>query len=60
VTNQDTSGHNVVDDSGAFKTAVLQKGESEVFTAPSKPGTYKYSCTLHSNMTSTGTLIVTA
>jgi plastocyanin len=60
VTNQDTAGHNVVADdaSAGFKTDVLQKGDSGTFTAPTKAGTYKYSCTLHANMTGTGTLIV--
>jgi plastocyanin len=59
VTNKDTAGHNVVSDDGkSFKTAVLQQGQSEQITAPSTAGTYKYSCTLHANMTSTGTLVV--
>jgi plastocyanin len=60
VTNQDTAGHNVVadDPSAGFKTETLQKGESGTFTAPTKPGTYKYSCTLHKNMTGIGTLVV--
>lgn len=58
VTNQDTAGHNVVADDGSFKTDVLDKGQSGTFTAPSKPGTYTFSCTLHANMTGTGTLVV--
>jgi plastocyanin len=59
VTNQDTAGHNVVsDDRSSFKTETLQKGESQTFTAPAKPGRYTFSCTLHANMTGIGTLIV--
>ena len=60
VTNEDTAGHDVVsDDSGKFKTPVLGKGESATFTAPTEPGTYKYSCSLHpGSMSGIGTLVV--
>jgi plastocyanin len=61
VTNEDSSPHNAVsdgDNGAAFKTDLLQKGESAEITAPTKPGTYKYSCTVHANMTGIGTLIV--
>jgi plastocyanin len=58
VTNKDSAGHNVVADDGSFKTEVLDQNQSETFKAPSKAGTYKFSCTLHANMTSTGTLVV--
>lgn len=60
VTNEDTAGHDVVsDDAGKFKTPVLAKGESGTFTAPTEPGTYKYSCSLHpGSMSGIGTLIV--
>jgi plastocyanin len=58
VTNKDTAGHNVVADDGSFKTEVLDQNQSGTFTAPTKAGTYKFSCTLHANMTSTGTLVV--
>ena len=60
VTNQDTAGHDVVsDDQGKFKTPVLGKGEKATFTAPTEPGTYKYSCSLHpGSMSGIGTLIV--
>jgi plastocyanin len=60
VTNEDSAGHDVVsDDDGKFKTATLGQGESATFTAPTEPGTYKYSCSLHpSSMSGTGTLIV--
>lgn len=59
VTNEDTAGHNVVSDTGEFKTATLGKGEKTTFTAPTKPGTYKFSCSLHpGSMSGIGTLIV--
>ena len=60
VTNEDTAGHDVVsDDSGKFKTPVLAKGEKATFTAPTEPGTYKFSCSLHpGSMSGIGTLIV--
>jgi plastocyanin len=61
VTNQDTAQHNAVaDDGSSFKTPLLAKGQSATFTAPSKPGTYKYSCTVHASMTSIGTLVVSS
>jgi plastocyanin len=58
VTNQDTADHDVVADDGSFKTALLGKGKSATFTAPTKPGTYTFSCSVHANMTGTGTLVV--
>jgi plastocyanin len=59
VTNADGASHNVTSDDGnSFKTADLAQGESATFTAPSTPGTYKFSCTLHSNMSGIGTLTV--
>jgi plastocyanin len=60
VTNQDPAAHNVVsDDAGKFKTAGIKQGESTTFTAPTAPGTYKFSCTFHANMHGIGTLTVT-
>lgn len=60
VVNEDTAGHDVVsDDGGRFKTPVLGKGEKATFTAPTEPGTYKYSCSLHpGSMSGIGTLTV--
>jgi plastocyanin len=58
VTNEDGAAHNAVADDGSFKTEDLENGESGTFTAPSKAGTYKFSCTLHSSMSGIGTLIV--
>jgi plastocyanin len=59
VENQDTPAHDVVADDGSFRTPVVGHGEKATFTAPTKPGTYKYSCSLHpSSMSGIGTLIV--
>jgi plastocyanin len=59
VTNEDTAGHDVVSDDGKFKTATLGQGEKSTFTAPTEPGTYKFSCSLHpGSMSGIGTLIV--
>ncbi|SRR6266550_3833081 len=61
VTNQDGAAHNVsADDGTSFKTEDLSQGQSATFTAPTQPGQYKFSCTLHSNMTGIGTLTVQA
>jgi len=58
VTNEDGAAHNASADDGSFKTEDLENGESATFTAPSKPGSYKFSCTLHSSMSGIGTLVV--
>jgi plastocyanin len=59
VTNQDAAAHDVVsDDDGKFRTPLLKQGENATFTAPVAPGTYKFSCSVHANMTGIGTLIV--
>jgi plastocyanin len=59
VTNMDTAGHDLAsDDAGKFKTPLLKQGESATFTAPSEPGTYKFSCTVHANMHGISTLTV--
>jgi plastocyanin len=59
VINKDSDGHDVVADDGSFKTRTLAQGQSATFTAPTKAGTYTFSCSLHSEMTGTGTLVVT-
>ena len=59
VTNKDSSAHDVVsDDQGKFKTPLLNENETATFTAPTVPGTYKFSCSVHANMHGIGTLIV--
>ncbi len=60
VVNEDSAGHDVVsDDADRFKTPVLGQGERATFTAPTEPGTYKFSCSLHpGSMSGIGTLTV--
>ncbi|HZB47559.1 MAG TPA: cupredoxin domain-containing protein [Mycobacteriales bacterium] len=59
VANQDTARHDVVSDTGEFKTPLLGQGEKATFTAPTRPGTYKFSCSIHpGSMSGIGTLIV--
>ena len=53
------AAHDVAsDDQGTFRTPLLNQGESATFTAPTQPGTYKFSCTVHAQMQGIGTLIV--
>jgi plastocyanin len=56
VQNTDSAPHNVTADGGAFATENIRQDETATFTAPTRPGRYAYSCTLHPEMT--GTLIV--
>lgn len=60
VVNQDTAAHDVVsDDADKFRTPALGQGEKATFTAPSEPGTYKFSCSLHpGSMSGIGSLVV--
>lgn len=59
VVNRDTAGHDVVSDDGKFRTPTLAQGEKATFTAPSEPGSYKFSCSLHpASMSGIGTLVV--
>jgi plastocyanin len=59
VTNMDGAAHDVAsDDAGKFRTPLLNQDENATFTAPTAPGTYRFSCTVHVQMRGTGTLIV--
>lgn len=58
VENQDAARHDAVSDDGKFRTPLLGKGEKATFTAPTEPGTYTFSCSVHSSMTGIGTLTV--
>jgi plastocyanin len=56
IMNSDTATHSVASDtSGLFDVTVDAGGTAKV-TAPTKPGSYPYHCTFHSNMH--GTLVV--
>ena len=61
VVNRDVARHDVVaDQNGLFRTELLGQGEKQTFTAPTTPGSYTFSCSVHANMTGVGTLIVQA
>jgi plastocyanin len=50
--------HTVTSDDGASFNVSVDGGSTKTFTAPTKPGTYKFHCTIHTYMH--GTLTVTA
>jgi plastocyanin len=49
VTNNDTPTHTVTADNGSFNVTI-PAGKTATFTAPSKPGTYKFHCNIHHTM----------
>jgi len=49
-TNVDDIPHTVVSTDGVFKSKALDTDDKFTFT-PSKPGTYKYYCSIHPKMT---------
>jgi plastocyanin len=53
VVNNDQILHNVASLSGKFKTPTLQPGASSTFRAPTTPGRYPYTCTIHPFMRAT-------
>lgn len=57
VKNTDQVAHTVTADSDAsLFNVTVDPGQSRSFTAPTKPGSYPFHCTFHSNMH--GTLVV--
>lgn len=48
--NRDDIPHTVVEEDKIFKSRVLDTDEKFTFT-PTKPGTYKYYCSIHPKMT---------
>jgi plastocyanin len=58
VVNTDAAPHNVTAADQSFKTANLNQDEKATFKAPTTPGRYEFTCTIHPEMT--GTLIVEA
>jgi len=56
VKNEDGVTHTLTSDSGGFNTGNVPANSTGHFTAPSKPGSYPYRCSIHQFMT--GTLVV--
>jgi plastocyanin len=56
VVNQDQAPHTVTANDKSFDSGNISGGQSGELTAPTKPGSYPYICTIHQYMT--GTLIV--
>ena len=53
--NLDGEPHTVVSVGGAFRSAALDSGETFAFTF-TKPGTFKYVCSIHPKMVATVTV----
>ncbi|MEU3750161.1 cupredoxin domain-containing protein [Streptomyces narbonensis] len=57
VVNEDSASHTVTaTGSDAFDTGEIAGGRSATFTAPDKPGTYPFFCSIHPNMKATLTV----
>ncbi len=56
VVNQDQAPHTVTANDKSFDSGNISGGQRGEVTAPTKPGSYPYLCTIHQYMT--GTLIV--
>jgi plastocyanin len=56
VMNHDSEAHTVTADKGSAFDVTIPPGKTATLTAPSKPGSYAYHCTYHSNMHSTLTV----
>ncbi|MHA6764951.1 cupredoxin domain-containing protein [Streptacidiphilus sp. PAMC 29251] len=57
VVNHDSATHTLTASPGSgFDTGPINPGKSATFTAPAKPGSYPYVCTIHASMR--GTLTV--
>ena len=57
VKNDDGTTHTVTADDKSFDAGEIPGGATKTFTAPDKPGDYKFHCHIHPSMT--GTLTVT-
>ena len=52
IKNEDSQAHTVTSKDGGFDVTIDPKGTATI-TAPDKPGSYKFVCTFHANMSST-------
>ena len=53
VRNEDVTTHTVTSTDKTFDTGDVSPGASKTFTAPTKPGSYGYICSIHQYMTGT-------
>lgn len=56
VVNHDSTAHTLTADDKSFDTGSIAPGRSGTFTAPTKPGSYSYICTIHQFMHGTVTV----
>jgi plastocyanin len=56
IKNNDSFTHTVTSDDGSSFNVSVDGGKSATITAPSKAGTYKFHCNIHSNMHATLTV----
>jgi plastocyanin len=53
IKNNDSFTHTVTSDDGSSFNVSVDGGKSATITAPSKPGSYKFHCNIHSTMHAT-------
>jgi plastocyanin len=53
IKNNDSFTHTVTSDDGTSFNVSVDGGKTATITAPSKPGSYKFHCNIHSNMHAT-------
>ena len=56
IKNNDSFTHTVTSDDGSSFNVSVDGGKTATITAPSKAGTYKFHCNIHSNMHATLTV----
>jgi plastocyanin len=56
VTNKDAVQHTLTATAGQFDTGDINHDQTKTFTAPMKPGTYHYICSIHQYMMGTITV----
>ncbi len=50
VTNNDGAAHTVTAETGSFDTGTVAGGSATSLSAPARPGTYQFFCTIHPSM----------